>query len=51
MTTYLNLNNDTESLKTKNKHDEIKDLLHKTEKYDFENIKIDNEYYKQKIKV
>ena len=54
MSTYPNLNNDTEWLKTKQKDDKIKDLKYKTEKHDHENtlksLKTDNEYYKKKYK-
>ena len=54
MSTYPSLNNDPELLKIKTKDDEIKDLKHKSEKHDHENIlkslKIDNEYYKKKYK-
>ena len=45
---------DVELLKTKTKHDQLKELQYKTEKHDFENIlkslKVDNEYYKKKYK-
>ena len=45
---------DIELLKIKTKHDQLKELQHKTEKHDHENIlkslKIDNEYYKKKYK-
>ena len=48
MSTHPNLNNEPELLKMKTKDDEIKDLKHKTEKHDYENIikslKIDSEY-------
>ena len=54
MSTYPNINNDRELLKIKTKNDEIKDLKHKTENHDHENIskslKIENEYYKKKYK-
>ena len=52
MSTYPNLNNEPESLKTKTRDDEIKGLRFKTEKHDHEivskSLKIDNEYYKEK---
>ena len=52
MSTYPSLNNDTELLKIKTKDDEIKDIKHKSEKHDHENIinslKIDKEYYRKK---
>ena len=48
MNTYPILNNDPELLK-KTKDDELKNMEHKTEKHDHENIlkpfKIDKEYY------
>ena len=54
MTTYPNLNNEAELLKTKTRDDEIKNLKYQTEKYDHENIlkslKIDNKYYIIKYK-
>ena len=54
MTTYPNINNETELLKIKTGDDEIKNLKYQTEKHDHENIikslKIDNEYYKKKYK-
>ena len=52
MSTYPNLKNEPELLKIKTKDDEIKELKHRSEKHDHENIlkspKIDNEYYKKK---
>ena len=55
MMTYPILNNEPDLLKIKTQSDGIKNLKHQTEKHDFENIlkslKIDNEYYKKKIKV
>ena len=52
MTTYTNLNNERELLKTKTRDNEIEDLNFKTKKNDHENIlkplKMDNDYYKKK---
>ena len=52
MTTYPNINNEPELLKTKTRDDENKNLKYQTEKHDHENIlksiKIDNQYYKKK---
>ena len=54
MTTYPDLKNELELLKTKTRDDEIKNLKYQTEKHDYENIlkslKSDNEYYKKKYK-
>ena len=54
MTTYPNLNNEPELLKTKTRDEEIKNLKYQTEKHDHENIlkslEIDNEYYKKEYK-
>ena len=54
MSTYPNLNNDPELLKTKTRDHEIKDLRYKSEKQDYENIlkslKFDNDYYTKKYK-
>ena len=54
MSTYPNLNNKAELLKTKTKADEIENLKNQTEKHDHEEIlkslKIDNEYYRKKYK-
>ena len=54
MTTYPNINNEPEILKTKTRDDEIKSLKHPTEKHDHENIlenlKFDNDIYKKKFK-
>ena len=54
MTTYPNLNNEPELLKTKTQADEIESLKYQTERHDHENIlkplKNDNEYYKKKYK-
>ena len=54
MTTYRNIKNEPELLKTKTRDDEIKNLKYQTEKPDHENIlkspKIDNEYYKKNYK-
>ena len=54
MTNFPDLKNEPESLKTKTRDDEIKNLKYQTEKHDHENIlkslKIDNEYYKKKYK-
>ena len=54
MSTYPNLNNEPEILKTKTRDDEIKNLKYQTEKHDHENnlksLKIDKEYYKKKYK-
>ena len=54
MTTYPDLKNDVELLKTKTRDDEIINLKYQTEKHDHENIlkslKVDNEYYKKKYK-
>ena len=54
MTTYLDLKNEPELLKTKTRDDEIKNLKYQTEKHDHEKIlnslKIDNEHYKKKFK-
>ena len=47
MSTYPNINNESELLKLKTRDDEIKNLNYQTEKNDLENIlkslKIDNE--------
>ena len=52
MSTYQNMNDDREFLKTNTKYDEIKDLLYKTEKHErekiLESLKIGNEYYRKK---
>ena len=54
MTTYPNINNKPELLKIKTRNDEIKNLKYQTEKHNHENIlkslKIDNEYYKKKLR-
>ena len=54
MTTYPILNeSEATLLKTKRKDDEIKDLIYRFEKHEYENIlksKIDNDYYKKKFK-
>ena len=54
MTTYPILNFEPELLKIKTRYDEIKKLKYQIEKHDHENIlrslKIDNEYYKEKLK-
>ena len=54
MSTYPDLKNEPELLKTKTQSDEIKNLKYQTERYDHENIlkslKVDNEYYKKKYK-
>ena len=54
MSTYPDLKNEPELLKTKSRDDEIKILKYQTEKHNFENIlkslKSDNEYYKKKYK-
>ena len=54
MTTFSNLNNESELLKIKTRDDKIKILKYQTEKHDYENIikslKIDNEYYEKKYK-
>ena len=54
MTTYPNINNETELLRIKSRDDEIKNVKYQTEKYDHENIlksfKIDNEFLKKKYK-
>ena len=54
MSTYPDLKNDVELLKTKTRDDEIKNLKYQSEKHDFENIlkslKSDNESYKKKYK-
>ena len=54
MTTFPNLNNDSDLLKVKKRGDEIKNLKYQTEKHDHENIlknlRIDNEHYKKKYK-
>ena len=54
MSTYPNLNNETELLKIKTRDDEIKSLKHQLEKHDHENklksVKICSEYYKKKYK-
>ena len=54
MSTYPDLKNEPELLKTKTRDDEIKTLKYQTEKHDYENIlkslKVDNEYYKKKYK-
>ena len=53
MTTYPDLKNEPELLKTKTR-DEIKNFKYQTEKHDLEKIlnslKIDNEFYKKKYK-
>ena len=56
MSGYPNLKTDVvESLKIKTKDDQLKELQHKTEKHDHENIlkslKIDKEYHKKITKV
>ena len=52
MSTYPNLNNEPELLKTKTRYDQLKELQYQTERHDHENIlkslKIDSEYYKKK---
>ena len=52
MTTYPNINNESELLKIKTRDDEVRDLKYKREKHVFENIlkspKNDNESYKKK---
>ena len=54
MSTYPDLKSEPELLKIKTKDDQLKELLYKTEKHDFENIlkslKKDNESYKKKYK-
>ena len=54
MSTYANLNNGPELLKSKTRVDEIKRLKYQTEKHDHENFlnsfKVDNEFYKKKYK-
>ena len=54
MTTYPNLNNESQLLKIKTREDEIKSPKYQTEKHDHENflksLKIDNENYKKKYK-
>ena len=54
MTSYPDLKNEPELLKTKTRDDEIRKLKYQTEKHDHENIlkslKSDNEYYKKKYK-
>ena len=54
MTTYPNINIESELLKHKTRDDEIRNLNYQTEKHDLENIlkslEIDNEYYKKKYK-
>ena len=54
MSTYPDLKNEPELLKTKTKDDHLKELQYKTEKHDNEIIlkspKIDNDYYKIKYK-
>ena len=51
MSTYHNLNNEPELLKTKSKDDAIRKLKYQTEKHDHENLlkslKSDNENYKK----
>ena len=53
MSTYSNINIESELLKIKKRDDEIKNLKYQAEKHDFGNIlkplKIDNEYYKRNI--
>ena len=55
MSTYPNLNNETELLKIKTRDDEIKNLKDQTEKHDHENIskslKIDDQFYKKSMKI
>ena len=55
MSTYQKFNNETELSKLKTKDGEIKDLKHKTEKSDHENIikslEINKEYYEKNYKV
>ena len=54
MTTYPNLNNDSELLKIRSKDDQLKELQYRTEKHDHENIlkslKSDSESYRKKYK-
>ena len=55
MSGYPNLETeDVEAIKIKTKEDQLKELQHKTEKYDHENIlkslKIDKEDFKKKYK-
>ena len=54
MSTYPNLKKGPELLKIKTKDDQLRELQHKTEKHDHENIldslKIDNEFFKKKYK-
>ena len=54
MSTYPNLNNETELLNINTRDDEIKNVKYQTEKHDHENIlkslKSDNESYKKKYK-
>ena len=54
MNTHPNLNNDPELLNIKTGDDEIKDLRHKSEKYDYDiilkSLKVDIQYYKKKYK-
>ena len=54
MSTYPDLNNDPKLLKSRTKDDENKNIKHRTEKHDHENIlkslKNDNDYYKKKYK-
>ena len=55
MSTYPSINNAPELLKNKTRDDEIRNLKYQTEKQDHENIlkslRIDNDYYRKKIKV
>ena len=54
LSTYANLNNEPELLKSKTRDDEIKNLKYQTEKHDHENVlksfKVNKEYYKNKYK-
>ena len=54
MSTYPDLKNEPELMKTKTRDDEIKNLKYQKEKHDHENIlkslKNDNDYYKKKYK-